>query len=128
MEALMQHYQAAAPMRPSANRMYDDRWHRFAHRAAGQGIDPLCPTAAQIGAFLFYLFDTHSRSPKTIDGYRSWLSSVLSPTVQVKSISDMITSMEQQGPRMTMVLPQWDLGIVLEALSKPPYEPLREVS
>ena len=27
---------------------------------------------------------------------------------------------------MTPVLPQWDLGTVLEALSKPPYEPLRE--
>ena len=41
-----------------------------------------------------------------------------------KTISDMITSMELQRPRITPVLPQWDLGIVLEALSKPPYEPL----
>ena len=38
----------------------------------------------------------------------------------------MIMSMELQRPRLTPVLPQWDLGIVLEALSKPPYEPLRE--
>ena len=29
---------------------------------------------------------------------------------------------------MTPVLPQWDLGIVLEALSKHPYEPLRKAS
>ena len=29
---------------------------------------------------------------------------------------------------MTPVLPQWDLGIVLEALSKPPYELLWEAS
>ena len=36
--------------------------------------------------------------------------------------------MELQRPRLTPVLPQWDLGIVLEALSKPPYEPLREAS
>ena len=52
MKALMQHYQAAgfskevsrlaaAPRTPSANRMYNDRWLRFAHWAAGQGIDPL---------------------------------------------------------------------------------------
>ena len=40
----------------------------------------------------------------------------------------MIMSMELQRPRLTPVLPQWDLGIVLEALSKPPYEPLREAS
>ena len=30
-------------------------------------------------------------------------------------------------PRLTPVLPQWDQGIVVEALSKP-YEPLREAS
>ena len=30
--------------------------------------------------------------------------------------------------RMTPVLPQWDLDIILEALSKPPYVPLREAS
>ena len=40
----------------------------------------------------------------------------------------MIMSMELQRPRLTQVLRQWDLGIVPEALSKPPYEPLREAS
>ena len=40
----------------------------------------------------------------------------------------MIMSMELQRPRLTPVLPQWEIGIVLEALSKPPYEPLREAS
>ena len=40
----------------------------------------------------------------------------------------MIVSMELQRPRVTPVFPQWDLGIVLEALSKPPCEPLREAS
>ena len=39
---------AAAPKRPSTNHMYDDRWLRFARWAAGQGFDPLDPTAAQI--------------------------------------------------------------------------------
>ena len=69
MEALMQHYHAAefskevsklaaAPRRPLTNRMYDDRWLRFANWATGKGFDPLGPTAAQIVAFLFELFDT----------------------------------------------------------------------
>ena len=63
MEALMRHYKAAgfsdevsrlaaAPRRPSTNRMYDDRWCRFTRWAAGQGIDPLNPTAAQVASFL----------------------------------------------------------------------------
>ena len=77
MEALRRHYKAAgfsdevsrlaaAPRRPSTNRMYDDRWCRFTRWAAGQGFDPLDPTAAQIASFLFDLFDTHSLSPQTI--------------------------------------------------------------
>ena len=37
-------------------------------------------------------------------------------------------SMELQRPRFTLVIPQWYLGIVLLALSKPTYEPLREAS
>ena len=123
---------AAAHRRPSINRMYNDRWLLFVRWAAGQGFDPLDPTAAQI-ASLFTLFDTHSLSPQTVKGYRTCLGSVLNRTgkanvVLHKTISDMIASMELQRPRVTPVLPQWDLGIVLEALSKPPYEPLREAS
>ena len=68
---------AAAPRRPSTSRMYDDQWLRFARWAAGQGFDPLDPTAAQIASFLFDLFDTHCLSPQTIKGYRTCLGSVL---------------------------------------------------
>ena len=97
----------------------------------GQGFGLLGLTASQIAAFLYYLSDTHGLSPQTVKGYRSCLASVLSRTgkgtaVQAKPISDMIMSMELQRPRL--ILPQWDLGIVLEALSKPPYEHLREAS
>ena len=142
MEALMRHYKAAgfsdavsrlaaAPRRPSTNRMYDDRWLRFARWAAGQGFDLLDPTAPQIASFLFTLFDAHGLSPQTVKGYRTCLGSVLHRTGKAKvvmhqTISDMIVSMELQSPRVTPVFPQWDLGIVLEALSQPPCEPLRE--
>ena len=62
MEALLRHYKAAgfsdevsrlaaAPRKPSTNRMYDDRWLRFARWAAGQGFNSLDPTAAQIASF-----------------------------------------------------------------------------
>ena len=48
--------------------------------------------------------------------------------VQDRILSDMISSMELRMPRQMPVLPEWDLGIIVEALIKPPYEPLREVS
>ena len=82
MEALMRHYKAAgfsdevsrlaaAPRRPSTNHMYDVRRLHFSRWAAGQGFDPLDPTAAQIASFLFSLFDTHGLSPQTVKGYRT---------------------------------------------------------
>ena len=52
----------------------------------------------------------------------------MAAAVQAKRMSDMITSMELQRPRMTPVLLHWDLDIILEAMSKPPYVLLREVS
>ena len=125
MEALMRHYKAAgfsdkvsrlaaAPRRPSTNRMYDDRWLRFARWAAGQGFDPLDPIAAQIASFLFTLFDTHGLSPQTMKGYRICLGSVLNRTGKAKvvmhqTIPDMIVSMELQRPRVTPVFPTMGL-------------------
>ena len=119
MEAPMRHYKAAgfsyedsrlavAPSRPSTNRMYDDRWLLFTRWAA----------AAQIASFIYLLFDTHGLSPQTIKGYRTCLGSVLGQTVKAKvilhkTISDIITSIELQRPRIMPILPQWDLGIVL---------------
>ena len=93
------------------------------------------PIRLSMGEFTIFtdLFDIHGLSPQTIARYRFGLASVLNrigngAAVQAKTISDMITSMELHRPRWTPFLPQWDLGTVLEALSKPPYEPLREAS
>ena len=102
--------------------------YHLANWATGRGFDPLGPTAAHIAAFLYELFDTHGLSPQTIKGYRSCLASVLSRTGKAAEVQAKIMSMELQRPRLTPVLPQWDLSIVLEALSKSPYEPLREAS
>ena len=48
----------------------------------------------------------------------------MAAAVQAKMMSNMITSMELQRPKMTPVIPQWNLDIIQEALSKPPYVPL----
>ena len=97
LEALMQHYLAAgfskevsklaaALRRPSTNRMTG--WLRF-NWATGKGFDPLGPTAAQIAAFLYELFDTHGLLPQTIKGYRSCLASVLSRTGRTAKVQDL---------------------------------------
>ena len=96
-EALMQQYKAtgfsdevsrlaAAPRRPSTNRMYDDRWLPFTLWAAREGFDPSSPTAVQIAAFLYSLFDTRGLSSQTNKDYRTCLGSVLNRTGKAKVI------------------------------------------
>ena len=62
------------------SRTYDDSWLRFIHWAAGQGIDQLGPTAAQIDTFCIILLDSPGLSPQTSKGFRSCLASVSSRT------------------------------------------------
>ena len=85
-----------------------------------------------LSASLFHVVRWKSRSallgtevPKRLDGSTPPEFEVMNLSCP-KTISDMITAMELQRPKMTLVLPQWNLGIVLEALSKTLYEPLRE--
>ena len=86
MEALMQHY-----------KLQDFRKRSLGspHLATGHGFNPLGPTAAQIAAFLYELFDTHGQSPLTIKGNPSSLAWVLRRTgmaveIQAKTISDYV--------------------------------------
>ena len=44
--------------------------------AAGQGFDPLDPTATRVASFFGSTFDTHSLS-STVKGYRTCIVSVL---------------------------------------------------
>ena len=81
------------------------------------------PTATRVASFFGFTFDTHGLS-STVKGYRTCIVSVLNRPGQggsTQTISDIFTLMEFQRPGATPTLPQWDLGIVLEA-------PLREPS
>ena len=116
----------AAPRRATTNHMYNES----CHWASEQGIDLLGPPAAQIATFLLSLFDTFGLLPQ---GYRSCLTSILSHTLRAAVVQDriifgMMSSLESQRPRLMPILPEWDLGIVLDVFRKPPYEPLWEVS
>ena len=91
MEALMRHYKAAG---------FSDEVSRLA-------AAPRRPST------------NRTQFTPDCEGLRTCLGSVLNRTGKAKvvmhqTISDMIASMELQGPRVTPLLPQWDLGIVLE--------------
>ena len=91
------------------------------------------PIATQVATFQFAIFRTHGLSPQMAKGYRSCLPLLLcrsgkAAVVHDRIISDMIYSMESEKPRLTSLLPEGDLGFMLEALSKPSYELLQEAT
>ena len=93
------------------------------------------PYLAQVASFLHFLFWTHCLAPQShsFKVYWSCLASVLTHTGKrsvvcdrnTLSISDMVSSsVFRERPRVTEVLPEWDLGMVLEAC----YDPLSQAS
>ena len=49
-------------------------------------------------------------------------------SVQDRIISDMVSTVELERPRLVPIKPEWDLDIVLEAFSKQPNDPLQKAS
>lgn len=95
-----------------------------------EGIDPRAAPINKIADFLIALFDK-GRSISTIRGYRSAIAAV---HVDGSSVSNSVTlgklirALFLKRPPTRKLLPSWSLPRVLEALAKPPYEPLGEAS
>ena len=113
----MQNYQAAGfskrsldlrqPLEDPQQTFYDGRWLSFAHWAAGQGIDPLGRTAAQIATFCIIsliLVAYHLKLSK-VQVLLSLTSNAAVVQAKTTFISDMFTSMDLKRPGMTPVLP-----------------------
>ena len=98
--------------------MNDDRSLPVTGWAAEQGIDFLGPTAAQAAPSFS---STHDLTPQTVKDYRSFLHQSLDILAMElwclimsdRIMSDMLSSMDLEIPRVTAVLPEWDLGVVL---------------
>jgi integrase len=91
------------------------------------------PTLPQVLDFLCYLFDDLKLCAGTIEGYRSMLSSVLPLAAGLdiagnKFIADLLSSFRGQRPSVPKALPDWDIALVLHALTLPPFEPLGDAS
>ena len=91
-------------------------------------IDPFNPTIPQVADFLNHLFEDKKLSVKTIQGYRSALSTTLASCTQTrlaenKDLHDLIQAMFQQRPRTIVRAPEWNLALVLKRLRDKPFEP-----
>uniref|UniRef100_A0A8C6V4T6 Tyr recombinase domain-containing protein n=1 Tax=Naja naja TaxID=35670 RepID=A0A8C6V4T6_NAJNA len=121
-----------AARRPSTNRIYNATWSGFCRWCSKAQVDPSSPSVAQLLEFLQSGLDK-GLSPNTLRRQVAALSSVLSWT-GCKSISShprvrsFLKGATNLRPPTIHRFPTWDLNIVLNALTKEPFEPLRSIS
>ena len=117
----------------STSKVYDNRWAAFATWCHTEKLDPLKCGIPKVADFLSYLFEEKSLGCRTISGYKSVISSTWSSVgnntlVDNAVIRELIKSFYQQNPPADKYIPTWNLALVLDALRKPPFEPLVSIS
>ncbi|KAK0147606.1 hypothetical protein N1851_012909 [Merluccius polli] len=116
---------------PSTRAQYENRWKLFSDWCNGKAADPVrCPVAIVL-EFLQSLLDS-GRSHSTLMVYVAAISSrhegVDGATVGChRLVSLFLRGALRLRPPRTLRAPAWDLPLVLEAMSLPPFEPLTQV-
>ncbi|PJE78317.1 hypothetical protein CI610_02751 [invertebrate metagenome] len=120
-------------IRSSSSAIYESRWSVFCSWCISRKIDPLGASIQLIAEFFLYLFKVRELAPSTIRGYRSALANVFSfrgrsDVGTCSTLSNLLRSFSLEKPKVRILTPQWDLALVLDSLTRSPYEPLASAS
>ena len=96
-----------APQRESSRRVYDSRWAIFQKWAQENQVDVTKPAIPQIA-----------------DSVADGLGSAGQIISQSLDLNCLIASFHRDRPSANRSIPNWDLSLVLLALTRPPFEPL----
>ena len=97
-----------------------------------RNVDPCSTSIKEVADFLIFLHEEKNCKPVTLSGYRSAISAIhdgwKNSTVGTeKLLTSLLKGIFHTNPTSRQLLPNWDLQLVLEALTKPPFEPLRSI-
>ena len=119
--------------RESTRAVYNSRLEAFFAWCEEKGISPRSASVGAIADFLISLFDK-GRSLPTIRGYRSAIAAVHRGFSDGSGVSNspflthLLKSFFLKRPANRRLTPAWGLPLVLDALAKPPFEPLCKAS
>ena len=119
----------AAPQRSSARTIYKSSGPYLKNGAEKiRWISPL--HLKQISDFFMYLYQDLNRRPSTIDGYRTAIVDTLGPSGQHiahnEDLHRLLSSFHRDPPKSSRNLPKWNLSVVLNELTKAPFEPMKD--
>ena len=91
-----------------------------------------CPIV-KIADFLLYLFEVKKLTPGTISGYKTaisttWAKAGDNSLISNNTLASLIRSFHIERPKPNNFIPKWNLALVLDAFTKPPFEPLQSIS
>ena len=120
----------AAPQRSSTRTIYRSKWALFEKWCRENSVDFSTPSVKQISDFFMYLYQDLNRRPSTIDGYRTAIVDTLGPTAQHiahnADLHRLLSSFHRDRPNSSRNLPKWNLCVVLNELTKAPFEPMKD--
>ena len=120
----------AAPQRSSTRTIYKSKWALFEKWCRENSVDCSTPSVKQISDFFMYLYQDLNRRPSTIDGYRTAIVDTLGPSGQHiahnEDLHRLLSSFHRDRPKSSRNLPKWNLSVVLNELTKAPFEPMTD--
>ena len=116
----------AAPQRSSTRTIYKSKWAVFEKWPRDNSVDFSILSVKQVSDFFMYLYQDLNRCPSTIDGYRMAIIDTLRPaSLHISQSSDLnrlLSSFHRDHPKSS----RWNLPVVLNELTKAPFEPMKD--
>ena len=120
----------AAPQRSSTRTIYKSKWALFEKWCRENLVHFSTPSVKQVSDFFMYLFQDLNRRPSTIDGYRTGIVDSLGPTglhiSQSSDLNRLLSSFHRDRPKSSRNLPKRNLSVVLNELTKAPFEHMKD--
>ena len=117
-------------LRLSTRSIYTSKWTVFQRWCTEKQVDCRSPSIGDICNFFWYLFNDLNRCPSTIEGYRTAITDTFGNTKQNIStnpeIARLIASFHRDKLKSSRSIPKWNLPLVLQRLTQPPFEPQGE--
>ena len=122
--------EVAASQRSSTRTIYKSKWALFEKWCRENSVDISTPSVKQISDFFMYLYQDLNRCPLTINGYRTAIVDTLGPAghhiAQNSDLYRLLSSFHRDRPKSSRNLPKWNLSVVLNELTKAPFEPMKD--
>ena len=120
----------AAPQRSSTRTIYKSKWALFEKWCRENSVVFSTPSVKQVSDFFMYLYQDLNRRPLTVGGFRTAIVDTLGPAghhiSQSSDLNRLLSSFHRDHPKSSRNLPKWNLSVVLNEVTKAPFEPMKD--